>query len=846
MDPNAPAASTKFSAGRLAIADLVVDLDRMAVTRAGESVPLPGLSYDLLLALVRAAPRVMTHDELMDEVWRGVVVSPETVSQRVKLLRDALGDDARDPRYVAVVRGRGYRLVASVEVAPDPVAPTAVLGGTPTAAPTAVPTDAPAAVPTDAPAASRPVEAILPPGPPTDAVDAPIVAVPLAPVAPVTPVHVALDALPPSPSRGSRRPLWIGASLLGALIAIAAAVVLVRPSWLPVHDRPASVTVSGEPARKVAVLPFRTLSADPGDAYVGLGVAETVLNRLASSSSLFVLARASSFAFDKPDVDARDVGRKLGVRYLVQGGVQRAGDRLRITAALVDVESGRLVKSLALDRPMAELFALQDQVAAEVASALDASLAPAPKAPANLDANLAYLRGLASLGRWRVGEATAAIEHFHRAQVLDPTFAPAFVGEAMARVRAATLRGEQDNSKEPGLRELVERALALDPNLAAAYVARSQLRTDDADAERDLRHALQLAPNDAEALYTLGELIGGTSPRSDEALVLLDRAIALDPLQPRYRYVRALFSWMQDSDSEAFERRLLDVLSVDPEFQQALGRLAQLVGAVHGRYAEAIQLAERAFATDPQSVTVRAYLMDFYLAVGDGAAAVAVAGAGGQKPPPAIALAAAIVRSDIGEAEALAARAGDLAADSAFWGPHTSVMPAASWMIARDRVAGRRGDRPQVRDALQKLHDAVCEYDDCERGLLPVMIEMEIARLDLVSGRAERARASAERVLARLDDPKHTIAWGNARPLAAAMADAVLDRRDDALRALDQSVAGHPFPVAWILLEYWPGFDALRSDPRYRSSLEFARRYRAEQRQALEALRKAGKVPMRG
>jgi TolB-like protein/DNA-binding winged helix-turn-helix (wHTH) protein/Tfp pilus assembly protein PilF len=819
MDPKPPAAKTAPSSGRLAIADLVVDLDRMAVTRAGESVPLPGLSYDLLLALARAAPRVMTHDELMDEVWRGVVVSPETVSQRVKLLRDALGDDARDPRYVAVVRGRGYRLVAAVEAAPNAPSETPAAHAERTAAVPAVP----------APSASSP------PGP---------VAEPAAPNP--SPEPTSVDVPVHAPDGRPRRGRWIGAALIGVLLVAGAALTLLRPSWLPTPARSTSVAVSGEPARKVAVLPFRTLSADPGDAYVGLGVAETVLNRLASSSSLFVLARSSSFAFDKPDVDARDVGRKLGVRYLVQGGVQRAGDRLRVTAALVDVESGRLVKSLALDRPMAELFALQDQVAAEVASALDASLAPAPKAPANLDANLAYLRGLAALGRWRVGDATAAIEHFHRAQELDPTFAPAFVGEATARIRAATLRGEHDNWKEPGVRELIDRAIALDPNLAAAYVARGELRTNDEDAERDLRHALELAPNDAAALAALGELIGAPSPRAGEALALLDRAIALDPLQPRYRYVRALFSWMQDSDPEAFERRLLDVLSVDPEFPQALGRLAQLVGAVRGRYAEAIQLAERALAADPQSVTARGYLMDFYLAVGDGAAAVAVARAGEQKPPPAIAFAAAIVRSDLGEAEAIAAPAGNPAAGSAFWGPPASLMPAASWTIARDRVAGPRTDRPQMRDALQKLRDAICVYDDCERGVLPVMIELEIARLDLTTGHAERARASAARVLAQLDDPKHAIPWRNARPLVAAMADAVLDRRDDALRALEQSLASNPFPVAWILLEYWPGFDALRPDPRYRSSLEFSRRYRAEQRRALEALRTAGKVPLRG
>ncbi|MEY2920167.1 MAG: hypothetical protein RL261_1472, partial [Pseudomonadota bacterium] len=96
------------------VGDLVVDVARARVTRAGVELPLPKLSFDLLLALVEAAPRIVSLDELMDRVWAGVIVSPETVSQRAKLLRDALGDDSKAPRYVAAVRGRGYRLVADV------------------------------------------------------------------------------------------------------------------------------------------------------------------------------------------------------------------------------------------------------------------------------------------------------------------------------------------------------------------------------------------------------------------------------------------------------------------------------------------------------------------------------------------------------------------------------------------------------------------------------------------------------------------------------------------------------------------------------------------------------------
>jgi DNA-binding winged helix-turn-helix (wHTH) protein len=97
------------------VGDLDVDIGRVIVSRAGQQLPLPKLSFDLLLALIERAPDVASLDELLDRVWAGVIVSPETVSQRVKLLRDALGDDPKEPRYIAGVRGRGYRLIPPVQ-----------------------------------------------------------------------------------------------------------------------------------------------------------------------------------------------------------------------------------------------------------------------------------------------------------------------------------------------------------------------------------------------------------------------------------------------------------------------------------------------------------------------------------------------------------------------------------------------------------------------------------------------------------------------------------------------------------------------------------------------------------
>src|SRR6185437_7452537 len=133
MGPSTSAAAAPEPSG-YRVGDLLIDRGRQRVTRADVEVPLSQLSFELLLALARAAPNVLSFDQLMERVWPGLVISPETVSQRVKLVRDAIADDSQSPRYIAGVRGRGYRMVApvipvdavSTEIAPISVVPPPV------------------------------------------------------------------------------------------------------------------------------------------------------------------------------------------------------------------------------------------------------------------------------------------------------------------------------------------------------------------------------------------------------------------------------------------------------------------------------------------------------------------------------------------------------------------------------------------------------------------------------------------------------------------------------------------------------------------------------------------------
>ncbi|HEY8229674.1 MAG TPA: tetratricopeptide repeat protein, partial [Rhodanobacteraceae bacterium] len=277
--------------------------------------------------------------------------------------------------------------------------------------------------------------------------------------------------------------------------------------------------VAGEhaavPEASVAILPFADLSEARDQAYFCDGLAEEILNALASIQNLRVASRTSSFRFRGNDADARDIGRALNVAAIMEGSVRKAGDRVRVTAQLIDAENGYHMWSENFDRKLEDIFAIQEEIARNVARALRVSMKGAAKldrdcschAPRDMRAYEFYLRGrqiqsLKSSDNW-----TKAPHMFRRAIELDPDYPQAQAGlaDSLAQLLIWRIIRPEDALEEAIV--AAKRALELAPELAEAHVARANtlsLAGDNEGAVAAFQRAIELNPELYEAHYYFG------------------------------------------------------------------------------------------------------------------------------------------------------------------------------------------------------------------------------------------------------------------------------------------------------------------------------------------------------
>lgn len=374
--------------------------------------------------------------------------------------------------------------------------------------------------------------------------------------------------------------------------------------WL---QAPASLSGLALPDRpSVAVLPFSNLSRDPAQEYFSDGVTEDLITGLSKVSGLFVIARNSVFTYKGRAVNVGEVGRDLGVRYVLEGSVQRAGDRVRITAQLVDASTGYHVWAERYDREVRDIFAVQDDVTQHIVGALAVKLTEGERgrlgrAPTgNPEAYDLALRGRTVLKRTTRETNAEARQLFVKAVDLDPEFAGAYVGLGWAHLQSWQLLWSTDPESLERARGLAERAIQLDDTLPDAHRLLAQIylwKKDHDAAIARAERAVAVAPSDADGYETLAEMLGWAG-QAEESIRFIRRAMRLNPRYPFfYLWTLGHASYVAGRSRDAMDA-FRKIVEQNPNFVPAHAYLAAVLSEM-GRDDEARAAWEAASRLSP-------------------------------------------------------------------------------------------------------------------------------------------------------------------------------------------------------------------------------------------------------
>lgn len=482
---------------------------RLLRSRDGNTMPLTPRVFDTLLYMVEHHDIVLDKERIMEAVWPDSIVEENNLTQNISTLRRILGETPGSHSYIVTVPGRGYRFVADVRSSGDASVKDGA-NGQPSMQP-----------------------ALL---------------------------SVAPEPQPDKPSTSLLRRSAIVAALL--ILGSAAAFFLwQRPSRSA--DR---TTGTALPEKSIAVLPFDNLSDDKQNAYFAVGVQDEILSNLSKIADLKVISRTSANLYQTAHPrNSREVGQQLGVAHLVEGSVQRVGDRVRVNAQLIDTRTDAHLWAQSYDRTVADVFAIQAEIAQTIAQRLQAQISPetntaaAGKPTQNPDAYLLYLRGReAETGEHGRISYANAIQLYQRAVDLDPTFALARSRLSICAINAfrqpvsprATEYLPPDLQLKSKASSEAEEALRLQPRLGEAHLAAALCylwgEGNDERALAELRSTAELLPNSAE-VPLVRAFIHKIHGRLPERLAELERAETLDPRNRQVLWLTHLtYRWMRN------------------------------------------------------------------------------------------------------------------------------------------------------------------------------------------------------------------------------------------------------------------------------------------------------------
>ncbi len=389
---------------------------------------------------------------------------------------------------------------------------------------------------------------------------------------------------------------------------------------------PAAVPDSDDGKPSIAVLPFVDMSADHDNEYFSDGLTEELLNVLAKSGEMRVASRTSAFAFKGKDSDIKTVSQKLNVGHVVEGSVRKAGDKVRITAQLIEAATDSHLWSETYDREMDDIFAIQDDIAGKIGKVLECALKPellVGAKPCNCEAYDIYLRGRSFLLKAGLNDVAHAVALLTRATEIDPKFARAWEDLAVAYAQQA-IYYEGGDAEKAAAYEASAKALALSHESGSTHAARGMAHLANMqfdDAADEFERAIALDPNLGRAHYNYARACFHQG-QFEKALELFARATEVDPddfespllAAPIYRRLG-----MEEEAAEAASQGVLRAerhLADFPESQRAYylgaGGLLEL-----GKRDKAFDWAEKSLAIDPGDPAIRYNMGCFYAKAGE-------------------------------------------------------------------------------------------------------------------------------------------------------------------------------------------------------------------------------------
>jgi adenylate cyclase len=648
--------------------DFSLDTARRELRRSGSLISLQPQVFDLLEYLIRNRERVASKDDLLAAVWSGRIVSESTLSTRINATRSAIGDSGEEQRLIRTAHGKGFRFVGVVREEEETVRKLAAIFAADVEGYSRLMGQDEVGTLRRLTACRVVLDELISAhrgrifGIAGDSVVADFAsAVDAVQCAVAVQDAIAKENAVRAVGEPMRFRIGVhvgnvlvqGKNLLGDGVNIAARLeALAEPGGIcisgTVRDQigtklPVAFTDLGEQQVKnisqpvhvyrvmagrvtqaaeahaaapllpdkpsIAVLAFTNISGDPEQEFFSYGVAEDIITALSHYPSLFVIARNSSFTYKGHMVDVKQVGRELGVRYVLEGSVRKGGDRIRVAAQLVEAETGIHDWAERYDRDLSDIFALQDEITQAVTVAVTPAIAGAEqrramrRPPESLDAWAAYQRGLWHFSKGTADDNAVARKFFQRAIDLDPSFAGSFTGLAYAHWRAAGVFGAESLTEAENLSEsLVRRAVALDANDAEARTCfgnHLMRRGDYAGALAEIERALAISPNLADAHGALGSVLTRSGhPR--EGRIALEKCIRLDPRNPNNNLqllvitISHYLSREYDAAVEAAKRGI----RAYPDHSNQYRWLAAALGQ-SGRIEEAKEMLAKAIAMAP-------------------------------------------------------------------------------------------------------------------------------------------------------------------------------------------------------------------------------------------------------